>query len=92
MEASIVDYRYSMLFFYRNGKNATPTENKKCFVYGEDAVAEITVRKCFARFRVGDFNKEYQEFPDRISTTDGDHIKILIENNIHYMTRELAEM
>ncbi|GIY59110.1 hypothetical protein CDAR_295261 [Caerostris darwini] len=55
--------------FGKNGINAATQKNKKCPVYGEGAVAEITVRKCFARFRVGDFNKEYKELPDRISPT-----------------------
>jgi len=33
-----------MFFFYRKGKNATQAANK-ISVYGEDAVAERTVRK-----------------------------------------------
>jgi len=54
-----------MLFFYRNGKNATQATNKICTVYGEGAVAERTVRKWFARFKAGDFNLEDQERPGR---------------------------
>jgi len=32
--------------------------NKICAVYGEDAVAERTVRKWFARLKADDFNLE----------------------------------
>ena len=73
-------------------KNATQAANKICTVYDEDAVAERTVRKWFARFKAGDFNLEDQEHPGRPSTTDEDQIKTLIENNPRYMTRKLAEM
>lgn len=37
--------------------------HKICAVYGEDAEAERTVRKWFARFKVGDFNLKEQEHP-----------------------------
>jgi len=46
--------------------------HKICAVYGEDAVVEKTVRKWFARFKVGDFNLEDQERLGRPSTTDKD--------------------
>jgi len=62
MEENKVHFRHLMLFFYRKGKNVTQTANKICTVYGEDAVAEKTVRKWFARFKVSDF--EDQERPD----------------------------
>ncbi|XP_018058409.1 PREDICTED: histone-lysine N-methyltransferase SETMAR-like [Atta colombica] len=84
--------RHLMLFFYRKGKNAIQATNKICVVYGEGAVAEKTVRKWFARFKTSDFNLEDQELPGRPSTTDEDQIKTLIENNLRYTIRKLAEM
>ncbi|XP_076765043.1 histone-lysine N-methyltransferase SETMAR-like [Xylocopa sonorina] len=70
-----------MLFFFRKGKNATQAANKICAVYGEDAVAERTMRKWFPRFKAGNFDLEDQERPGRPSTTDEDMIKTEIENN-----------
>jgi len=61
--------------------------NMICAVYGEGA--ERTVRKWFARFKAGDFNLKDQERPGRLSTTDEDQIKTLIENNPRYTTRKL---
>ncbi|KAL6418134.1 hypothetical protein ACFW04_012316 [Cataglyphis niger] len=76
MEENKVHFRHLMLFFYRKGKNATQAANKISW---------------FARFKAGDFNLEDQERPDRPSITDEDQIKTLIENNLRYMTRKLAE-
>jgi len=87
-----VHFRHLMLFFYRKGKNATQVANKICAVYGEGAIAERTVRKWFTRFKAGDFNFEDQERPGRPSIIDEDQIKTLIENNLRYTTRKLAEM
>jgi len=67
MEENKVYFRHLILFFYRKGKNATQAANKISAVYGEGAVAERTVRKWFARFKVGDFNLEDQECPSRPS-------------------------
>ena len=90
MEEGKVHFRHLMLFFYRKGKNATQAANKISAVYGEGAVTERTVRK-FARFKADDFNLEDQERPSRPSI-DEDQIKTLIENNLCYTTRKLAEM
>ena len=38
-----------------------PHKRQTSTVYGESAVAERTVRKWFARFKVDDFNLEDQE-------------------------------
>jgi len=57
MEENKVHFRHLMLFFYRKSKNVTQAVNKICAVYGEDAIAERTVRKWFARFKA-DFNFE----------------------------------
>ena len=90
MEENKVHFRHLMLFFWKD-KNATQATNKIYAVYGEGAVAERTVRKWFARFKAGDFNLEDQESPSRLSITDEDQIKTLIENP-RYTTRKLAEM
>ncbi|XP_043493637.1 histone-lysine N-methyltransferase SETMAR-like [Polistes fuscatus] len=63
MVANKVHYRHLMLFFFRKNKTATQAANKICAVYGEDAVAERTVQKWFARFKAGNFDLEDQELP-----------------------------
>ncbi|XP_076302776.1 histone-lysine N-methyltransferase SETMAR-like [Lasioglossum baleicum] len=85
-------YRHLMLFFFRMGKNATQAANKICAVYGEDAVAERTVRKWFARFKAGNFDLEGQELPGRPSTTGEDMIRTEIENSPCTKLRQLAGM
>ncbi|XP_076302938.1 histone-lysine N-methyltransferase SETMAR-like [Lasioglossum baleicum] len=87
-----VHYRHLMLFFFRMGKNATQAANKICAVYGEDAVAERTVRKWFARFKAGNFDHEDEEGPGRPSTTDEDMIRTEIENSPCSTLRQLAGM
>jgi len=92
MEENKVHFRYLMLFFCRKGKNVTQAANKICAVYDEGTVAERTVRKWFARFKAGDFNLKHQKRSRRPFTTDEDQIKTLIENNLRYTTRKVAEM
>ncbi|XP_076765234.1 histone-lysine N-methyltransferase SETMAR-like [Xylocopa sonorina] len=92
MVANRVHYWHFMLFFFRKGKNATQAANKICAVYGEDAVAERTMRKWFPRFKAENFDLEDQERPGRPSTTDEDMIKTEIENNPCSTLRQLARM
>ncbi|XP_076302859.1 histone-lysine N-methyltransferase SETMAR-like [Lasioglossum baleicum] len=87
-----VHYRHLMLFFFREGKNATQAANNICADYGEDAIAERTVRKWFARFKAGNFDHEDQEGPGRPSTTDEDMIRTEIENSPRSTLRQLAGM
>ncbi|XP_076302457.1 histone-lysine N-methyltransferase SETMAR-like [Lasioglossum baleicum] len=74
------------------GKNATQSANKICAVYGEDAVAERTVPKWFARFEAGNFDLEDQELPGSPSTTDEDTIRTEIEDSPCSTLRQLAGM
>lgn len=63
-----------MLSIYWKGKSTTEAQAiyALCTVYGEDAVAESAARKCFTRFKDGDFNLGYQQRSSRSSTTDED--------------------
>jgi len=54
MEENKVHFRHLMLFLC--AKMSHKMANKICTVYGEDAIAERTARKWFARFKAGDFN------------------------------------
>ena len=88
MEENQEHFRHLMLFYDRRGKNVIYATNKICAVYGDDALAERTARKWFAKFRAGNVNLQDQERTVRPSTTDDDQIKTLIANNPRYTTRE----
>ena len=81
-----------MLYYFRKGKNAARTTSKICSVYGENAVAESTVRKWFAKFKANNFNLEDAPRSGRPSTIDDDQIMALIETNSHYTTRDIANI
>ena len=39
-----------MLYYFKEGKNATETQKKICAVYGEGAVTDQTCQKWFVKF------------------------------------------
>ena len=39
-----------MLYYFKNGKNATETQKKICAVYGEGTVTDQAYQKWFAKF------------------------------------------
>ncbi|XP_014487330.1 PREDICTED: histone-lysine N-methyltransferase SETMAR-like [Dinoponera quadriceps] len=90
MEGNNVFFRCIMLFYYRNGKNATQTRNKICAVYGEDAVSERMCQKWFAKFRSGEVDIEDASRSGRPVTTDVDQITALIASDRQIATREIA--
>ena len=47
---------YILQYYFDNGDNASQACEKSYGVYGEGAVSKSTARKCFARFRSGNFN------------------------------------
>ncbi|KAM0730355.1 Histone-lysine N-methyltransferase SETMAR [Formica fusca] len=92
MEKNKVYFRHLMLFYFQKGKNAVQTAKKICAVYGNDAIAESTVRKWFARFRIGNFDLEDRERSGKPAVVDDDQIVTLIENNPRHTTRDIAEI
>ena len=75
-----------MLYYFKNGKNATETQEKVCAVYGEDAVSDQMCQKWFTKFCAKDFSLDYVPQLSRPVEVDRDQIKTLIENNQHYTT------
>jgi len=65
-----------MLFYFRNGKNATQTRKKICAVYGKDAVSEDVCQNWFAKFRVDDTTCEDRERSDKSLVIDDDKSKV----------------
>ena len=55
-------------------------------------MTDQTCRKWFAKFRAGDFLPDDAPQSGRPVEVDSDQIKILIENNQHYTTREIANI
>ncbi|VDM79702.1 unnamed protein product [Strongylus vulgaris] len=43
-------------FAFLRGQNAAGAAREICIAYGEDAIAEFTTRKWFAKFQNGDFD------------------------------------
>ena len=70
-----------MLYYFKEGKNTTETQNKICAVYGEGAVTDRTCQKWFAKFRAGDFSLDDAPWLGRPVEVDSDQIKTLTENN-----------
>ena len=61
-------------------------------VYGEGAVTDQVCQKWFAKFHAGDFLLDNALWLGRPVEVDGDQTKILIENNEHHTTQEIADI
>ena len=70
-----------MLYYFKEGKNATEMQKVICAVYGEGAVTDRTCQKWFEKFRAGDFSLDNAPRSGRPVEVDNDHIETLIENN-----------
>ena len=90
MEEKKQHFRHIMLYYFKEGKNATEMQKKICAVYGEGAVTDRTCQKWFAKFRAGDFSLDDAPWSGRPVEVDSDQIKTLIENNQRYTTWEIA--
>ena len=91
MEEKKQHFRHIMLYYFKEGKNATETQKKTCAVYGEGAVTDRTCQKWFAKFCVGDFSLDDAPWSGRPAEADSDQIETLIENNHCYTMREIAD-
>lgn len=85
-------YRHIMLFYFKEGKNAKESCKKICAVYGEDVIKERVCQKWFARFRRGDFLVQDAPRRGRPVEVDDDKVKVLVDTNPHYTTREIARI
>jgi len=61
---------------------------KKCAVYGEDAVSKCVCQNWFAKFRAGDMTCEDRKRSGRPLVVDDDQIKSLLKSNPHDDTRD----
>ena len=81
-----------MLYYFKEGKNATETQKKICAVYGEGSVTGWTCQKWFGKFRARDFSLDDAPRSGRPVEVDSDHMETLNENNQCYTTREIADI
>ena len=92
MEEKKQHFWHIILYYFKKGKNATETQKKICAVCGKGAVTDPTCQKWFAKFPAGDFSLDDAPRSGRPVEVDSDQIQILIENNQHYTTQEIANI
>ena len=91
MEIPDGHFRYTLLYYFRKGKNAGQARKKLYDVYGEKSLTERQCQNWFARFRSGDFDLKDAPRSGCPIEVDDDKIKAMIENNRRSTTREIAE-
>ena len=86
MEENMQHFPHILLHYFKKDKNATEMQKKKiCAMYGEGAVTDQTCQTCFAKFCARNFSLDDAPRSGRPVEIDSDQIKILIENNQHYI-------
>ena len=79
-----------MLYYFKEGKNATEMQKVICAVYGEGAVTDRTCQKWFAKLR-GDFSLDDTPWLGPVEV-DSNPIKTLTENDQRYSMQETADI
>ena len=92
IEENIQHFWHIMLYYFKNGKNATEKQKKICAVYGESAVTDRTCQKWLVKFCAGDFSLDDAPWSGRPVEVDSNQIETIIENNQHYTTWEIADI
>ena len=81
-----------VLLHYFNRKKTTAESHRILVkVYGEDALAERTCQKWFARFKSGDFGLEDKERPGQPKKFEDEELKALLDEDCCQTQEELAE-
>ena len=81
-----------VLLHYINMKK-TAAESHRILVedYGENALAERTYQKWFARFKSGDFGLEDEERPGQPQRFEDEELEALLDEDCFQIQEELAE-
>ena len=90
MEKHKQRFQHIMLYYFKDGKNATETQKKICVLYGEGAVTDRKCGKWFAKFCAGGFFLENAPQTGRPVEVDSDQIKTLRAVNIILCRRQLT--
>ena len=92
MEENMQYFWHIMLYYFKNGKNATETRKKICAVYGDGAVTDRTYQKRFMKFHARDFSLDDALQLGIPVEVDNDQIETLIESNQCYTMQEIANI
>ena len=85
-------FRHILFFWFNAGTKAAEAARNICAVYGDNAIGESTVRKCFPCFKEDFFDIRDTTLSGRTSGYDEDRLITLIHNDPHQCTRELANV
>ena len=74
-------FRHLLLFAFNRYQKAGKVTKDICVVYGEDAIAERTVRDWFARFKSGNFDLNDPPRSERPINMDEDQLRDLLKED-----------
>ena len=80
-----------LLHYFNMKKTAAGSHRILVEVYGEDALAEPTCQKWFARFKSGDFGLGDEERPGQPKKFEDEDLEALLDENCCQTQEELAE-
>ena len=84
-------FQYLLFFVFHQGQKAAEAAWDICMVYGEGVIGKSTARKWFAKFKNGNFDINDMPCSRRPSEFDEDHLNVLLKEESHQTSRELAE-
>jgi len=76
MDFSKQNLRVSMLFCFKLGGNAVEATEMINLAWGDNSVSASTVRKCFSRFRIGNFNLQGNPRSDPEKMFEEENLKL----------------
>ncbi|GFU81657.1 transposase [Trichonephila clavipes] len=83
--------RHILLFLFPQREKASQAHKKLCAVYGNETLKERLYQNWLAKFRSGDFSLKDEKRSGRPVELDDDLIKIIIDSDRHFTTREIAQ-
>ena len=92
MEEDMQHFLSIVLYYFKEGKNATEMLKKICSVYGGGTVTELMCQKWFVKFHARDFSLDDVPQLGRLVEVDREQVETLIENSQCYTMREIADI